>query len=83
MNNFIKLIYNNLNLTMMNINNLKKKLLYRSKRRGTKEMDLLLGSFVKKYVDCTAVQCRYVVKFRRDSVVFLFCPFFYFVFAKT
>ncbi len=29
----------------------KKKLLYRSSYRGTKEMDLLLGSFVKKYID--------------------------------
>ena len=36
---------------MKNINNLKKKILYRSKHRGTKEMDILLGSFVKKYVN--------------------------------
>ena len=30
---------------------LKKKLLYRSSYRGTKEMDILLGSFVKKYIN--------------------------------
>ena len=36
---------------MKNINNLKKKLLYRSEHRGTKEMDLLLSNFVKKYVN--------------------------------
>ena len=35
----------------MNINILKKKILYRSKHRGTKEMDLLLSNFVKKYVN--------------------------------
>ena len=35
----------------MNIDNLKKKILYRSEHRGTKEMDLLLSNFVKKYVD--------------------------------
>ena len=29
----------------------KKKLLYRSAYRGTKEMDILLNSFVKKYID--------------------------------
>jgi len=30
---------------------LKKKIIYRSIHRGTKEMDLLLGNFVKKYID--------------------------------
>ena len=35
----------------MNIDNLKKKILYRSEHRGTKEMDLLLSNFVKKYID--------------------------------
>ena len=29
----------------------KKKLLYRSAYRGTKEMDILLSSFVKKYIN--------------------------------
>ena len=36
---------------MKNIDNLKKKILYRSKYRGTKEMDLLLGNFVNKNID--------------------------------
>ena len=35
----------------MNIDILKKKILYRSVHRGIKEMDLLLGNFVKKYVN--------------------------------
>ena len=29
----------------------KKRLIYRSNYRGTKEMDILLGGFVKKYVN--------------------------------
>jgi antitoxin CptB len=33
------------------IKDLKKKIIYRSTYRGTKEMDLLLSSFVKKYMD--------------------------------
>ena len=36
---------------MKNIDILKKKILYRSEHRGTKEMDLLLSNFVKKYVN--------------------------------
>ena len=36
---------------MTNIDILKKQILYRSSYRGTKEMDLLLGSFVKLYID--------------------------------
>ena len=34
-----------------NIDQLKKKIVYRSNYRGTKEMDQLLGSFTKKYID--------------------------------
>ena len=30
---------------------LKKQIIYRSNHRGTKEMDLLLGNFVKKYIN--------------------------------
>ena len=30
---------------------LKKQIIYRSTHRGTKEMDLLLGNFVKKYIN--------------------------------
>ena len=36
---------------MININDLKNKITYRSNYRGTKEMDTLLGSFTKKYID--------------------------------
>ena len=35
----------------LNIDLLKKKIIYRSNYRGTKEMDKLLGAFTKKYVD--------------------------------
>tara|TARA_Y100000741_G_scaffold164369_1_gene124058 strand:+ start:8080 stop:8334 length:255 start_codon:yes stop_codon:yes gene_type:complete len=35
---------------MINKETLIKKIIYRSNHRGTKEMDLLLGSFVKKYI---------------------------------
>ena len=34
-----------------NISNLKKRLLYRSQYRGTKEMDKLIGSFVEVYIN--------------------------------
>ena len=34
-----------------NIDQLKKKIIYRSNYRGNKEMDKLLGSFTKKYID--------------------------------
>ena len=35
----------------INIKDLKNKITYRAKYRGTKEMDKLLGSFTKKYID--------------------------------
>ena len=34
----------------LNIVQLKKKIIYRSNYRGTKEMDKLLGAFTKKYI---------------------------------
>ena len=34
-----------------NIENLKKRILYRSQYRGTKEMDKLLSSFILKYIN--------------------------------
>jgi len=34
-----------------NIDELKKKIIYRSNYRGTREMDKLLGAFTKKYID--------------------------------
>ena len=36
---------------MIKIDELKKKIIYRSNYRGTKEMDNLLGAFTKKYID--------------------------------
>tara|TARA_B100000902_G_C27202781_1_gene859972 strand:+ start:979 stop:1233 length:255 start_codon:yes stop_codon:yes gene_type:complete len=36
---------------MSKLETFKKKLLYRSNYRGTKEMDLLLSNFVKRYID--------------------------------
>ena len=36
---------------MINKEFLKKQIIYRSTHRGTKEMDLLLGNFVKKHID--------------------------------
>jgi antitoxin CptB len=35
----------------LDIEQLKKKIIYRSNYRGTKEMDKLLGAFTKKYID--------------------------------
>ena len=36
---------------IINIKELKNKIIYRSNYRGTKEMDKLLGSFTKKYIN--------------------------------
>ena len=36
---------------MKKIDSIKKKIKYRAEYRGIKEMDLLLGRFVKKYID--------------------------------
>ena len=36
---------------MTNKETLKKRIVYRSSHRGTKEMDLLLGNFVKFYIN--------------------------------
>ena len=44
---------------MKNIYNLRKKILYRSQHRGTKEMDILLSNFVKKYVNSLNVSELY------------------------
>ena len=35
----------------LNIDLLKKKIIYRTNYRGTKEMDKLMGSFTKKYIE--------------------------------
>ena len=39
-----------------NIDQLKKKIIYRSNYRGTKEMDKLLGAFTKKYIESLSVK---------------------------
>ena len=36
---------------MTNKETLKKQIIYRSLHRGSKEMDILLGNFVKKHID--------------------------------
>ena len=36
---------------IINIKDLKNKIIYRANYRGTKEMDKLLGSFTKKHID--------------------------------
>ena len=40
----------------LNIDLLKKKIIYRSNYRGTKEMDKLLGSFTKKYIEIQSLK---------------------------
>jgi len=36
---------------MINKETLKKQIIYRSKHRGTKEMDMILGKFVNKHIN--------------------------------
>ena len=38
------------------IDQLKKKIIYRSNYRGTKEMDKLLGAFTKKYIEVLKIK---------------------------
>ena len=40
----------------LNIDQLKKKIIYRSNYRGTKEMDKLLGAFTKKYIETLSIK---------------------------
>ena len=40
----------------LNIDQLKKKIIYRSNYRGTKEMDKLLGTFTKKYIEVLSIE---------------------------
>ena len=40
---------------MNEINNLKKKIIYRAKYRGPKEMDVVLGLFVNKYINIFSI----------------------------
>ena len=39
----------------LSIDQLKKKIIYRSNYRGTKEMDKLLGAFTKKYIETLSI----------------------------
>ena len=41
---------------ILNIDQLKKKIIYRSNYRGTKEMDKLLGAFTKKYIEALSLK---------------------------
>ena len=58
---------------MANKEILKKQIIYRSMRRGTKEMDLLLGNFVKKHIDeLNATELKDLAKllFIEDEVIY-------------
>ena len=59
----------------MTVNNeiLKKQIIYRSMHRGTKEMDLLLGNFVKKHINelnSTELQDLAKLLFTEDEVIY-------------
>ena len=52
---------------------LKKKLLYRSTHRGTKEMDLLLGNFVKRNINKLSIlDLKELEKFLNHEDEYLF-----------
>ena len=57
---------------MSSIEQLKKKIVYRSEYRGIKEMDLLLSSFVKKYLDDFSIvelkQLHYLLTIDDDNL---------------
>ena len=46
----------------INIDQLKKKIIYRSNYRGTKEMDKLLGAFTNKYIDELSIENLYYLE---------------------
>jgi len=49
---------------MTNKENLKKQIIYRSTHRGSKEMDLLLGNFVKNNIDAlNDIELKYLEEF--------------------
>ena len=58
---------------MNSIDLLKKKIIYRSEYRGTKEMDLLLSNFVKRYINDFDIkelrQLNDLLKFDDDSLL--------------
>ena len=58
---------------MANNEILKRQIIYRSMHRGTKEMDLLLGNFVKKYIDeLNSTELKDLAKllFTEDEVIY-------------
>ena len=60
------------------LENFKKKLLYRASYRGTKEMDILLSSFVKKFInDLNQTQLSHLEKFLQfeDEIILDFYNF--------
>ena len=58
---------------MLNKEILKKQIIYRSMHRGTKEMDLLLGNFVKKHINkLNVIELKDLAKllFIEDEVIY-------------
>ena len=58
---------------MLNKKILKKQIIYRSLRRGTKEMDLILGNFVKKYINefnITELKDLEKLLFMEDEIIY-------------
>ena len=58
---------------MNKLDAIKRKIKYRSQYRGIKEMDLLLGSFVKKYInifDYDELLSLYEILEKDDDVIF-------------
>ena len=58
---------------MLNNETLKKQIIYRSMHRGTKEMDLLLGNFVKKHIgELNSTELKDLAKllFTEDEVIY-------------
>ena len=58
---------------MTNKKILKKQIIYRSTHRGSKEMDLLLGNFVRKYIDefnSTELKDLANLLFTEDEVIY-------------
>ena len=58
---------------MINKEKLKKKIIYRSTHRGSKEMDILLGSFVKKNIDFFNLDELYLLEkliFIEDGILY-------------
>ena len=58
---------------MVNKEILKKQIIYRSMHRGTKEMDLILGNFVKKYInEFNIIELKDLEKllFNEDEIIY-------------